>query len=87
MSVRNQFENGRSLTWLASTYELVILDTSALQASSAEDAQRERYRRELQQASIKSKNIYTIDEVFIEARLVDLNFPESTLRKVKTKVF
>lgn len=74
---------GRKITDLASKYERIVLDTSALEATKASPALQLEYRRDLRNATNEHRNIVTLDEAFTEARYVGLNKPESAgIRKI-----
>lgn len=79
---------GRTIDNLAGTYERIIFDTSALEATHAPRDLKKAYKRELREAIKRYKNIHTIDEVFIESRVVQLNSPhEMGIRKIRQDLY
>lgn len=75
-----------SLDTIAANSTKVIIDTSILEASKAPPYVQVNYERDLRKTFIRRDNIFTIDEVFIEANKLSSDLGKRlNLRKFKTQ--
>ncbi len=77
MEIARLSDKARTLEELALKYKKVLLDTSALDATNAPQDLRMSYQRRLYKTGQHYKNLYTLDEVFSEAKLFYFNIPSS----------